>query len=209
MTELAALVGITIALAAGAASPGPSFVMVANLAAGTSRVAGLAAALGMGAGGVVFALAALLGLHSLFVAVPALYGVLKFVGGLYLAYLGLRIWLGAKRPLNGGGEGALVPVHTATRSFWMGLTTQLSNPKTAIVYASVFAALLPTAPSLAFDAAIIAMVFAIETGWYALVAFALSTRTSRDAYLRHKSMFDRIAGAVMIALGLKLAGERA
>ena len=86
----------------------------------------------------------------------------------------------------------------------LALTTQVSNPKAAIVYASVFAAFLPAAPSLAFDVAVVVLVFTIETGWYTIVALALSSEGPRGAYLRFKTWIDRIAGGVMVGLGVKL-----
>ena len=95
MQELTALFGIATALALGAASPGPSFVMIARMAIASSRADGLCAALGMGIGALLFAGFALLGLQGLLLAVPSLYLLLKVAGGLYLAYLGLRIWRGA------------------------------------------------------------------------------------------------------------------
>lgn len=55
MQELPTLLGILAALTVGAMSPGPSFVVVARTAVSSSRADGLAAALGMGAGGLAFA----------------------------------------------------------------------------------------------------------------------------------------------------------
>jgi len=98
MSEFTSLIGIGATLCVGAASPGPSFVMVARTAASAGRSNGLNAALGMGLGALLFAAASLLGLNALFLAVPALYIGLKVVGGLYLAYLGVRIWRGAAQP---------------------------------------------------------------------------------------------------------------
>ncbi len=46
---------------------------------------------------------------------------------------------------------------------------------------------------------------AIETGWYALVAFVLSSPAPQRAYLACKTWVDRTAGVVMVGLGLKLA----
>jgi len=154
----------------------------------------------------VFAVAALLGLNGLLLAVPSLYLVLKVAGGLYLAYLGYRIWSSARQPLAAvqkeSGAGT-----TLRKSLALGFTTQISNPKTAIVYASVFAAFMPAAPSAGFDLALVACVFAIETSWYAVVAVALSLERPRNAYLRYKAWLDRAAGGVMIALGLKLVSS--
>jgi len=207
MQHVSALLGIATALAIGSASPGPSFVMVARTAVSSSRVDGIYAALGMGVRGLIFAVASLLGLHGLLLAVPSLYWVLKVVGGLYLAYLGVRIWLGANKPLIAETTEPKLGATSAARCFALGLTTQVSNPKTAIVYASVFAAFLPSVSSLAFNLCIVALVFSIEAGWYALVALALSSNGPRNAYLRYKAWVDRTAGGVMVALGLKLVSS--
>ena len=61
---VAAAVAILGTILLGAISPGPSFVVVARTAAAASRRDGLATALGMGVGGLVFASAALLGLDG-------------------------------------------------------------------------------------------------------------------------------------------------
>ncbi|MDL9998970.1 LysE family transporter [Variovorax sp. J22P240] len=209
MNQLLPLLGIAGALAVGVVSPGPSFVMVARTAVSLSRLEGVAAAFGMGAGGACFALAALAGLQALLLAVPTLFIVLKVAGGLYLAYLGVRIWLGARQPLSmassqSGESGEAGARRHAGRSFLLGLATQLSNPKTAIVYASVFAAFMPASPSLAFGLGIVAVVFVLETSWYALVALALSAKGPQKTYLRYKAWADRVAGAVMVSLGLRL-----
>ena len=95
MNELTALVGIVASITIGAISPGPSFIMVARTAIGSSRGEGLAAAVGMGLAGTILSIAALAGLNSLLLAMPSLYLVLKVVGGLYLVYIGVRIWAGA------------------------------------------------------------------------------------------------------------------
>ncbi|ARN22869.1 LysE family translocator [Piscinibacter gummiphilus] len=208
MVDLAALLGIAMTLSVGTMSPGPSFVMVARTAVSASRADGVAAALGMGVGGVLFAIAALLGLNGLLQAVPSLYVALKVAGGAYLAYLGWRIWRGAGTALSMFAEGPVAGV-SWRRSFLYGLSTQVSNPKTAIVYASVFAAFMPVAPTLGFDLAVCASVFAIEAGWYGIVAVVLSSARPRGVYLRAKSAIDRLAGGVMVLLGLRLVTSAA
>jgi threonine efflux protein len=203
--ELLAFAGIVGALAVGVVSPGPSFVMVAREAVSVSRGNGVAAAVGMGLGGAMFALAALVGLQAALLAVPLVYAGLKVIGGLYLGYLGYRIFSGAKRPLDVGNACADAR-RSRHGSFWLGLTTQISNPKTAIVYASVFAAFLPGRFSPAFAVALLCVVFALETGWYAIVAALLSSDASRRVYLGYKVWIDRSAGLIMMGLGLRLIG---
>jgi threonine/homoserine/homoserine lactone efflux protein len=203
MQEFIALAGIVGALAVGVVSPGPSFVLIARIAVSTSRANGLAASVGMGLGGVAFAAAALLGLQAVLLAVPVLYAALKVLGGCYLAYLGYRIFRGARQPLA-ADIAASGQRRSLASSFWLGLSTQVSNPKTAIVYASVFAAFLPGTFSLVFAVALLSIVFVIESAWYAVVAVLLSSAQSRRAYLGYKAWVDRTAGLVMMGLGLKL-----
>jgi threonine/homoserine/homoserine lactone efflux protein len=203
LQELATLASIVAALTIGVVSPGPSFVMVVRVAVASSRRRALATAFGMGAGGAVFGAAALLGLQSALLAVPALYVGLKILGGLYLCYLGFLIFRCAKQPpavIGAGDQRSRPPL----RTFWLGFTTQLSNPKTAIVYASVFAAFLPASFSPGFAAVLLAAVFVVESVWYALVGFLFSSSGPQRAYLSYKSWIDRAAGAVMFGLGLKL-----
>lgn len=203
MTTLIPVLAIAGALAIGAMSPGPSFVVVVRTAVARSRLDGIAAALGMGIGGLVFAGLALAGLTALLASVAWLYLGLKVVGGLYLIYLAVRIWRGAVEPLR-MAEGARQGEAATGRSFLLGLTTQLSNPKTAVYYASVFAALLPA--NAGFETAVLLLpaVLLIEAGWYAIVAMAFSSDRPRRVYLRWKAKVDRLAGAVMAILGIRL-----
>ncbi len=207
MELFAAMLSIAVALTLGAMSPGPSFIVVARTSLVVSRRDGLAAAVGMGVGGVVFAAIALLGLLALLAAVPLFHFALQLFGGAYLVYLGYRIWRGARQPLVLENTPRQQSTAQAWRSFLLGFTTQVSNPKTAIVYATVFASLLPhDVPSVAL-AAIPVMVFAIETIWYSVVALALSSPTPRARYLASKAWIDRAAGSILSLLGFRLIFE--
>lgn len=208
MEAAVALVGILGALAIGVVSPGPSFVLVARTSVAVSRRAGLATALGMGLGGVIFGTLALLGLHAVLSQVGWLYAALKLAGGAYLVYLAVRIWRGAAEPLELPSDE--VPRMAGTgRSFTFALMTQLSNPKTAVVYGSVFAALLPVSPPLWLILALPPLIFVLETGWYALVAVAFSAGRPRAAYLRCKGTIDRVAAGVIGVLGIRLIADAA
>jgi threonine/homoserine/homoserine lactone efflux protein len=198
-----ALAGIIGALLIGAISPGPSFVLVARTAIAASRRDGLAAAVGMGVGGVILGSLALLGLRTLLAQAAWLYLGLKAIGGLYLIYLGLRLWRGAGEPIAGADEGEPAAARPG-KSFGLGLATQLSNPKTAVVYASIFAALLPAQPPGWMWAALPPLIFVVEAGWYAVVALLFSSARPRAAYLRSKRWVDRLAGSVLGVLGVRL-----
>jgi threonine/homoserine/homoserine lactone efflux protein len=206
MSSIAVFLTIAATLAIGAMSPGPSFVLVSRISISRSRKAGLAAAFGMGAGGVVFATLALLGLTALLMQISWLYLVLKIAGGLYLIYLAVKIWQGATQDIAMDVSGS--PASSGiVRNFAFGLATQLSNPKTAVVYASIFAALLPAHPPLWLAVAIPPTVFAIEAGWYSIVAVAFSSNRPRAIYIGLKRWIDRLASVVIGGLGIRLIAD--
>jgi threonine/homoserine/homoserine lactone efflux protein len=213
MTPTLALLSILGTLTLGAMSPGPSFVLVARMAVARSRRDGLAAALGMGMGGAIFCSLALMGLIALLARVEWLYLLLKIAGALYLFYLAVMMWRGARRPLTMRDDVAnKTPERRAgsrRRSFAVGLMTQLSNPKTAIVYGGIFAALLPPSSSAWMVLILPPLIFAIEAGWYSVVALLFSAERPRRAYLGSKRWIDRAAGTAMGLLGAKLIFDAA
>jgi len=202
MDTFTTLLAIAATLGIGAISPGPSFVYVAQNAVARSRNHGLVTALGTGVGAAIFALLALLGLQAFLLAVPVAYTALKIVGGIYLLWLAYKIIRHSREPLSMGkisvGEKSLLA------TFRDGLFTQLSNPKTAVVFASIFTALLPREIPAYYYIALPVISFIIDAGWYSLVTIALSTERSRNVYIRFKTVIDRVAGSVMALLGLKL-----
>ncbi len=200
-----AMLSIVGTLTIGAMSPGPSFVLVAQKSVSLSRQDGTACALGMGSGAAIFTVLALLGLQAIFLAIPLLFTVMKVLGGLYLIYLAYKIWQGASQPLK--TELTLSAESSYKNSYVTGLLTQLSNPKTAIVFASTFAAFLPADFPLFQSLILIPIIFLIDFLWYAFVAFVLSSSKPRGAYLQAKKWIDRSAAGVLCALGLKLIAD--
>jgi len=182
-------------------SPGPGFALVARSAAEQSRRAGVASALGMTVGAVAWAAAAIFGLALLFAQLAWLYRAVQVAGGAYLVYLAVAIWRGAARPADpGNGAAAGGPA----RAFLVGAAVQLSNPKVAVFFGSVFVALLPAHAPVWVWIATLAMVLVNETVWYTLVALAFSAPATRRAYGHAKLWLDRAVAGFLGALGAKL-----
>ncbi|WP_179994805.1 LysE family translocator [Acinetobacter sp. YH16053] len=202
MESLLILGSIALALMLGAMSPGPTFIYVAKNSIAISRRHGLFTALGTGTGAAIFGLLAVMGLQAILLAVPSAYFLLKICGGLYLLFLAYKIVKHAKEPIQTNlAHGQQMSLR---RAFTTGLITQLSNPKIAIVLASIFTALLPKEIPNYFYVVLPILCFFIDAGWCSLVAVALSAEKPRQAYIKFKAIFDRAAGAVMTVLGLKL-----
>ena len=167
-----------------------------------SRRHAVAAAFGMGLGGVTFAIAAIAGLGAVLHYAEWAYLGLKIVGGAYLLYLGIRMWLHA-------GRSATAPEVVTSGSY--GRTIGGRDPRAAQqsegdrrVRQRLRGA--PAAsPPLWMFLAIPPGIFLIETGWYLFVAWAFSTSRPRAVYARFSAWIDRIAGTVLGGLGAYFA----
>ena len=86
----------------------------------------------------------------------------------------------------------------------LALVTQLSNPKAAIIYGGIFAALLPGEIPLLMFYLLPPLVFLVETGWYLLVTLVLTSKSPQAIYLKSQKVFDRITASVLAVIGLGL-----
>jgi threonine/homoserine/homoserine lactone efflux protein len=198
--SLFAFLAISGAIAVGAMSPGPSFLVVARAALAKGRNAALLTAAGMASAGALYALLAVVGLASLLTATPLVFATVKVLGAGYLAFIGYSMIRHSKSRLEATGGG-----FDTKSGFWVGFVTQVSNPKTIVVYTSVFAALLPVHAEPWLFGMLPLSIGVIEGGWYAIVAIVFAGSKASQLYARAKTAIDRISGAVMILLAIRLA----
>ena len=184
-------------------SPGPAFLVLSQLAAARSRAAALGAALGIAAGAIVFAALTLWGLGVLITQIAWLGTALRIAGAVYLVYLGLSMFnAAAGEPVE---EAVPVPPgRDALAGLRIGLLTALTNPKAIAFFLSLFAVALPPHLTAGDKVLLLACGFTIELGWYVLVAFALSSGALRRLYRQAREPIDRVLGAALLLLGVRL-----
>jgi len=188
-------------------APGPDFALSLRNTLTGGRASGVATAWGVAAGQLIWAFAASLGLAALVAASEPLFRAVQLAGAGYLCYLGAKALWSALR-----GAPTEDPQRTATArtrhvGLRQGLVSNLSNPKMA----AFFTGLLPqfAGPEAGFVAfmAFGAVFSAMTLAWLVVVAAAagrLHTVLRRD---RIRRVIEAITGAVLIALGVRVAVE--
>lgn len=200
--ELAHVIAFNGVLLAALASPGPAMLVALRTSIIEGRRAGILLGMGLGTAAATWTLLALLGLNAIFTVFPLAYMALKIVGAGYLIYLAVQIWRDARSPLDTN----TAPVRR--RQFLRGMLVNMSNPKSMLFAASVLVVIFPRDLAWAEIALIVGNHMLVEWMAYASFALMLSTRPARDGYLRLKPLFDRVAAAVLGALGLRLMLDR-
>jgi threonine/homoserine/homoserine lactone efflux protein len=183
------------------------FILGRSLAGG--RTAGIAAALGVTAGSVIHTLLAALGLSALLATSPYAFMAVKFAGAAYLVYIGVRALLSRSPGLR--DEGTPDAHDGRWAAFRSGVITNLLNPKVGLFFLALMPQFIEAASSnkvLAF--LVLGLTFvALGVAWCLVLAIAAASL--RGWFLRRPSMatvLNRVAGAMFIALGLKLATTR-
>jgi len=163
--------------------------------------AGAVAALGIGAGCCLHALAAALGLSAILAASANAFTALKLIGAAYLIYLGISL---LRAPC--AADAPSIPSTSLRKVFVQGALTNVLNPKVALFFlaflpqfvdAGVRDKLLPLL--------LLGAIFNVNgTLWNLLVARMAATM-GRRVRGRGAALLQRLAGAALVAVGARLA----
>lgn len=199
-------------------TPGPDVMFIVANAVRAGARAGVAAALGISAGCLVHVAAAALGVSALLAASSTAFGVLKWLGAVYLVWVGvqmLRSAMGQDAPVKiaagaylAGVEGRFDAESALAIVFRRGFLTNVLNPKVALF----FLAFVPQfiAPGTAHTGGVflaLGLLFTFNSllvciGW-ALAAAWLARRAG--ALQRATRWLDGLAGTLFIGFGIRLA----
>lgn len=199
--SLITLVTIGLVQLLAVISPGPSFLITAQTSVARSRLDGIKIAFGLGAGTVVWASAALLGLNALFRLHHWLFVGMKVAGALFLLWIAFQIFRHANAPIEMGESNGEA---MRRNPFVRGFLTQISNPKVAVFFGSIFVAMLPQDVPTWMMLALLAIVTTNEVVWYVLVALCFGSTPVRRFYIGAKKWIDRVTGLFLGALSLRI-----
>ena len=194
-------------------APGPDSLLVLSRSVLDGRNAGVVATAGITLGNLLHALLAAAGISALVAASPALFDVLRYAGGAYLAWIGGRALWGALSTVlaNRGGGNAEAPAKPesapAHRVFLQALLTNLLNPKVILFYLAFVPQFV--APALGHVALQIFLLGSILGGigcLYLLGVAALSAGAARRALsnARIRAVLDGVAGVLFLGFAVRL-----
>lgn len=208
LSYAAPLLSLALLWAVAVVTPGPNFFNIAQLAASQSKRHGVVAALGVATGTVLWGLAGGLGIKSLFSAAPTLYLGFKIAGGCYLIYLGLKQFK-RKPPLVAGDNASVVGAgRTLLSVYGQGFLGNMTNPKSALFVATIFATAMPASVSPMLLALAVLTMATLSFSWYCSVALLFSSRRMAGVYERSRKWLDRFAGSCYLLFGAHLVASR-
>ncbi|MEO4046256.1 LysE family transporter [Pseudomonas sp. CAU 1711] len=187
------------------ASPGPDFAIVVRESVAHGRRAGIWTALGVGTGIFVHVAYSLLGIGLIVSQSIVLFNALKWLAAAYLFYIGIKA-LRARPAVAGALDVAVAAEARSPRgAFMTGFVTNGLNPKATLFFLSLFTVVIDPHTPLAVQAGYGLYLAFATASWFCLVALLFSQRRVRAGFARLGHWFDRLMGAVLVGLGVKLA----
>ena len=187
------------------ASPGPDFAVVVRESVSRGQRSGSWTAIGVGSGILLHVGYSLLGIGLIVSQSIVLFNLFKWLAAGYLFYLGFQALRAKPVP-----AGELVPAdaergQSRRRAFMVGFVTNGLNPKATLFFLSLFTLVIDPHTPLAVQAGYGLYLAAATGAWFCLVAWLFSRERVRAGFARMGHWFDRVTGAVLIGLGLRLA----
>lgn len=208
MASVSQLLAFTIASVLITATPGPDNLMVLSMSVSKGRRQGIAFGLGCAVGCLSHTLLAVLGVSAFVAATPIAFTVLKWIGGSYL------VWLGVNALRSAGDVAKVSGVDSrqasARQLFLKGMFANAINPKVVLFFLSFLPQFVVAEQgNIGVQLGVLGVVFAVQAGvlFAALAFFAGSIGDWLTRQPRSRQWLDRIAGVVLVGLGLRMVGS--
>ncbi|MBV6758823.1 LysE family translocator [Rhodococcus opacus] len=210
MIDSVAVLGVAAIALGMVLTPGPNMLYLVSRSITQGRAAGLVSLAGVALGFLCYLAAAALGISAVFSAVPQAYTALKLAGACYLGWL-------AWQALRPGGHAPFAPARalprdSSARLFLMGLTTNLLNPKIAVMYLALIPQFVhPGAgpvwvQSLLLGSVQIVVALTVNALIVCVAGTVATFLSGRPAWLRAQKF---VMGSVLGGLAVHLALDRA
>ncbi|WP_372741087.1 LysE family translocator [Neptunomonas sp.] len=194
-------------------SPGPDFAVMSKVALLKGRRAGILCALGIGVAISVHLAYTLIGLGVVFANNIWVLNTLRYLGALYLIWLGISaLWPDIKKILS--TKSFAVPQRESTTiaakssAFWTGFACNALNPKTMLFIVSLFSQVISDDTPLVIELGYGFYIAFIHFIWFGSVACLLTSVKVQKKVLVFKGWIERVTGVFLMSFGMRLlAGE--
>ncbi|MDO8510277.1 MAG: LysE family transporter [bacterium] len=188
------------------ASPGPDFAMVTRNSLVYSRKVAVYTSLGIALGIMVHVAYSLLGIGFIISKSIILFNVIKYLGAAYLIYIGYKsLRAKPKGMLEGNTSAGPDKPMKPLSAVWIGFLTNVLNPKATLFFLALFTQVInsstPKSIQLLYGIEMMIATFM----WFSLVSIFFSNQLIKSRITRFQHYIERLTGAVLIALGIKVA----
>ncbi|MGJ3195455.1 LysE family translocator [Peribacillus frigoritolerans] len=155
--------------------------------------------------------AAVFGLSAIIVKSALLFSIFKYVGAVYLVYLGFKtLWGLRNKQVAAAAETTVKSKYENKSCFKQGFLTNLLNPKVAVFFLTFLPQFVNPGNDTFLPFLIMGMTYTVLTAlWFVFYIYLLNQISAFMKKPRTQAIFEGITGTVLIGFGIKLALEKA
>ncbi len=191
--------------------PGPDIAIVTKNTISAGKIGGLKTAFGTCVALLIHTSAAILGISAIIVKSALLFSAFKYVGAVYLIYLGVKaLWSLRKKD-----EAASVEMDTNSRfqnssCFKQGFLTDILNPKVAVMFLTLLPQFVHAGSNTFVPFLIMGITYTVLTAvWFLLYVSLINHISAFMKKPKTQTIIEGITGTILIGFGTKLALEKA
>jgi len=196
------LIPYLIAISILTITPGLDTTLIIRTATLEGKTKAFQAALGINLGCIVWGVIVACGLGALLMTSDLAFNALKWIGAIYLTWLGLNLLLKPRSQLASLNNSAVTRQNWFMKGFWGNLL----NPKVGIFYISFLPQFIPQSASPVIWTMSLVMIHVVIGLIWSI--FLIAAMQSISAYLKQPKFIrymDRVTGSIFILFALKLA----
>ncbi|TKC18910.1 LysE family translocator [Robertmurraya kyonggiensis] len=185
-------------------SPGIDTALITKRTILQGQQAGFKIALGITTGCLVHTFAAALGLSAILMQSALAFEIIKYVGAVYLIYLGLSSFIKRKNK-----QVLQTQPEVKNSAFKQGLLSNVLNPKVAVFFITFLPQFVSTDTNTSLQLILMGTTYTfLSIAWF--VIYVLFINILREWLMSPKvqSVIDKSTGLVLIGFGLKLALDK-
>lgn len=186
-------------------SPGIDTALLTKRTISDGKTEGFKMALGITSGSLVHTFAAAFGLSAILMQSAAAFEIIKYVGAIYLIYLGVSSFFSKKE------KGEEVPDQRAVKksAFQQGLFSNVLNPKVAIFFLTFLPQFVNAESGAAKQLILMGLVYTLlSILWFFIYVFFIHYLRTWLTTPKVQGWMEKATGTVLIGFGLKLAFEK-
>jgi len=192
---------ITFIILIATISPGPDFMMVSRNALQHTQKAGVMTALGIALGSLLHSSYCILGFAFIISQSLILFNVIKYIGAIYLIYLGVKGLL-EKTPSTESDNEKNIPGLKGIQAFQQGLFCTTLNPKGILFFLAFFTIIIKPSMPLSIQASYALEITLIDIIWFSAVAFFFSHHKIKMVLGKGLHYVSKLFGGLLILFGL-------
>ncbi len=194
--------------------PGPDTAIATKNTLTFSRKGGIQTILGSCCGLLIHTFAAVIGLSAIIVKSAYVFAVLKYVGAVYLCYLGVKtLWILKtirSQPPVLHDETKIDHKYANQSCFKQGFLTNITNPKVAVFFLTFLPQFVDATSATFLPFLIMGLIYtAITVLWFVFYVYLLDKISAFMKKPTTKTVIEGLTGTILIGFGIKLALEKA